>query len=64
MFFLFAAESDFSPNYRETETRPHEQLSGRSVPPHPPRLPEEGPGPHREDGDHRDGHQIHQDSPR
>lgn len=52
MFLLFTAESHFPPDYREAETRPHEQLPRGSVPPHPPRLPEEGQGTHREDRDY------------
>ena len=50
-------------DHREEEAGPDEQLPGRPEPPDPLQLPQEGPGPHREDGDHRDGDQAHPPPP-
>ena len=48
-------------DHREEEAGPDEQLPGRPEPPDPLQLPQEGP--HREDGDHREGDQAHPPPP-
>ena len=57
--FLFPG-SVVTPHHREEAARPHEQLSGRSEQAHTAVLPEEGKRPSGEDGDHRDGYQVHE----
>ena len=55
--------SQIPPDNREASAGSDEQLSGRSVETDPVLVPEERPRSHREDGDHRNGHQTHEASP-